>query len=242
MQSLTRKLTWLALFSIAMGFMETAVVIYLRKIYYPGGFHFPLIPVSTDIAIVEFLREAATVIMLLSIGLLTGKTVSQKFAIFIYCFAIWDIFYYVFLKLFLNWPGSVFTWDILFLIPVPWVGPVLAPCVVSVSMILFALVIILSIEKNKTVKIKPVEWFLFTTGCLIIISSFISPYFAEINNKNHSAWILKSKRDLFEEIKQFVPTTYNWLLFCSGEFILLTSIFLFSKRIFSKHDTTIKTN
>lgn len=96
MKWITKTIVWLTLFSIAMGFMETAVVVYLRKIYYPGGFHFPLVPISSDIALIEFIREAATLIMLFGIGALTGKTVSQKFAFFIYCFAIWDIFYYVF--------------------------------------------------------------------------------------------------------------------------------------------------
>src|SRR6201998_1661345 len=109
---------WLTAFSIAMGFLETAVVIYLRKLYYPHGFQFPLVPIDNDIAMVEFLREAATIIMLLGIGIIAGKNTSQKFGIFIYCFAVWDIFYYVFLKLLLGWPESLFTWDILFIIPV----------------------------------------------------------------------------------------------------------------------------
>src|SRR5271167_2605871 len=104
--NLTKKTGWLTLFSIAMGFMETAVVIYLRKVYYPRGFQFPLVPIEPSIALTEFLREAATIIMLLGIGILTGKTRAQKFAFFIYCFAVWDIFYYVFLKIFLNWPES----------------------------------------------------------------------------------------------------------------------------------------
>src|SRR5580700_10847047 len=128
MNRLRTKIFWLTAFSIAMGFLEAAVVIYLRKMYYPNGFHFPLTVVEPDIGLTEFLREAATVIMLLAIGILTGKNTSQKFGIFLFCFAIWDIFYYVFLKMLIGWPASLLDWDILFLIPVPWVGPVLAPC------------------------------------------------------------------------------------------------------------------
>ncbi len=217
-----------------MGFMETAVVIYLRKIYYPSGFQFPLIPVEPDIALTEFLREAATVIMLLGIGILAGKTSSQKFAFFIYCFAIWDIFYYVFLKLFLNWPESVFTWDILFLIPFPWVGPVLAPCIISLTMILLALLIIYGHEKGKNTKIKTIEWMLLATGSVVIISSFTYGYLNYLKRDNASVWMLGNKADLFEEIKHFVPNDYSWLLFCLGEFILLSALFLFSKRILSK--------
>src|SRR5215204_495359 len=135
MNPLTKKLIWVTIFSIAMGFMETAIVVYLRKIYYPGGFQFPLVPMEADLVLVEILREAATIIMLVGIGILIGKNTSQKFAYFIYCFAIWDLCYYIFLKLLLDWPESLLTPDILFLIPVPWVGPVIGPCIISMTMI-----------------------------------------------------------------------------------------------------------
>jgi hypothetical protein len=83
MKSLVKTIIWLTLFSISMGFMETAVVVYLRKIYYPDGFRFPLIPIDNNIAITEFLREAATLIMLLTIGILAGNRPSQRFAFFL---------------------------------------------------------------------------------------------------------------------------------------------------------------
>ena len=98
MKQQTKVLIWLTLFSIAMGFMETAIVVYLRELYYPKGFQFPLTVIPSNIALVEFLREAATLIMLIGIGIVAGKNKPQRFAFFIYCFAIWDIFYYVFLK------------------------------------------------------------------------------------------------------------------------------------------------
>jgi hypothetical protein len=66
---MTKKLIWISLFAIAMGFLETAVVIYLRLIYYPGGFEFPLKPIEPAIAKVEFMREMATVIMLVATGI-----------------------------------------------------------------------------------------------------------------------------------------------------------------------------
>src|SRR4030095_13106258 len=136
MGSLRKTLLFLLLFSTAMGFLEAAVVIYLRKLYYPGGFDFPLVVIPRDVAVVELFREGATLIMLLAVGFLTGKTTAQRFCYFLFCFATWDIFYYVFLKVFLGWPESLLTWDILFLLPVPWVGPVLAPCLSSLTMIL----------------------------------------------------------------------------------------------------------
>ena len=96
MQTKNSTILWLTIFGIAMGFLETAVVIYLRRIYYPDGFKFPLVEIENGILSVEILREVATIIMLFAIGFLAGKTKLQRFAFFIYSFAIWDIFYYVF--------------------------------------------------------------------------------------------------------------------------------------------------
>src|SRR4051812_35113448 len=99
MKTSFRIVLLLILFSIAMGFMESAVVIYLRKIYYAEGFHLPLKAIDLNIALVELCREAATLIMLVTIALIAGKNGIQRFSYFLICFGIWDIFYYVFLKL-----------------------------------------------------------------------------------------------------------------------------------------------
>lgn len=230
--SFSKKLTWLTLFSIAMGFLETAVVIYLRKLYYPDGFNFPLVPIEPSLALVELIREAATILMLAGIGILVGRSKLERFAVFIYCFAVWDIFYYIFLKLFLDWPASLFTWDILFLLPVPWVGPVLAPCLVALTFVGFALYIMRSHEKGLSLIMNPVERWLFVLGSFIIIGSFIAPYAAYIQKEHQSAWLPGSNKDLFQEISHFIPNYYDWLIFCIGEFGLLLSTTLFILRTF----------
>lgn len=227
-----KKLIWLALFSIAMGYMESAIVVYLRKIYYPMGFRFPLTPIETSIALAEFFREAATIIMLAGIGILSGKSASQKFAHFIFCFAIWDIFYYVFLKLLINWPDSLLTWDILFIIPMPWVGPVLAPCIVSLTMIALALAIIYCSERNFDTTLRISEWLRLSLGSFIIIVSFVWDYLkytGQMQNRNHLQ--LVSKDPLFNDIVQYVPSDYNWWIFLLGELIVVYGIFTFIKRM-----------
>jgi hypothetical protein len=226
MKSLTTRMIWLTAFSIAMGFLETAVVFYLRKLYYPHGFQFPLVPIDNDIAMVEFLREAATIIMLLGIGIIAGKNTSQKFSIFIYCFAVWDIFYYVFLKLLLGWPESLFTWDILFIIPVPWVGPVLAPCIVSFTLIALTASVIYFQEKGYDAHLKIREWVLFIIGSLVIIFSFMLDYFKYLANGSADShvWTLSSKQDMFTEIAHYVPSSYNWWMFAAGEIIIISGI------------------
>ena len=100
---LSSQLWWLIAFSIAMGFLEAAVVIYLRLLYYPSGFQFPLVPLDERASVVEVLREAATVVMLVGFGAMAGKNFQQRLAFFLLAFAIWDLFYYVFLKAVLNW-------------------------------------------------------------------------------------------------------------------------------------------
>ncbi|MBE0653305.1 MAG: hypothetical protein IH594_05880, partial [Bacteroidales bacterium] len=110
-----RKILYVSLFAIAIAFLETAVVIYLRELMYPEGFRFPLAPISPDLALTEILREASTLIILVMIGALAGKKLVDGFAWFLYTFALWDLFYYVFLKVMIGWPESIMTWDVLFL-------------------------------------------------------------------------------------------------------------------------------
>ena len=134
----------ITLFAVAMGFLESAVVVYLRELYYPEGFSFPLTNLADHILITELFREIATMVMLVTVSMLAARKWNIRFAWFIYMFAIWDIFYYIFLWLLIGWPESLLTWDILFMIPTTWVGPVIAPVINSLTMILLASLILLA--------------------------------------------------------------------------------------------------
>src|SRR5271157_1547151 len=198
MKPIVKTFLWLTLFSIAMGYLESSVVVYLRKIYYPDGFRFPLVPMQKDIAICEFWREAATIIMLAGIGIIARKNNLQRFTFFCFCFAIWDIFYYIFLWKLIKWPESLLTWDILFFIPIPWVGPVLAPVIVSFIMIAFAIIVNYFIIKGYQVKYRKSEYLLMITGCLVIILSFMWDYISFISSQSflHSYNALVGKNSL----------------------------------------------
>jgi hypothetical protein len=149
-----RKIIALLLFGTAFGYLEAAVVSYLRLLheparqrFYPGrppGDLFPLLtleqlrasgPEQRQTLAVELGREAATIIMLAAVALAVAENAGQWAAAFVIAFGSWDITFYVFLKVLLGWPASLFTWDILFLIPVPWIAPVLAPVVVSAALV-----------------------------------------------------------------------------------------------------------
>ena len=224
-----KTLFWVTFYSITMGLLEAAVVIYLRKLYYPHGFSFPLSSMPNDVSVVEIWREAGTIIMLLSVGILAGKNRAEKFAWFIFSFAVWDIFYYLFLLVFTGWPQSLFTWDILFLIPVPWVGPVVTPIIIALTMILFALTVVYYSAKGINVALKVKETILLLVGSLIVIISFTEDYFrqnGDILYKN-----IRNGGSLFSDLTNFVPDHFDWLRFLAGESILILAWVIYAKRI-----------
>lgn len=146
-----RTIAWVILFAIAFGFVEAAVVVYLRHLLgatqpqIPQGEILFLVPgiafldpktaveIINDSAILnlEMIREAATIIMLAAVAMIAGINLKQRIAYFFLAFGVWDIFYYVFLRLTIGWPKAFSDLDIFFLLPFPWVGPVFVPIVVS---------------------------------------------------------------------------------------------------------------
>ncbi len=228
-----KTVLWLCLFAIAMGFLESAVVIYLRELYYPNGFKFPLQIIPPNIARVELCRELATIIMLIGVSYLAGSTKLIRFAYFLIAFAVWDLFYYIFLFLFLGWPQSLFTWDILFLIPVPWTGPVLAPCLVSLGMIVFGYFILRFSNSYPTINITAFQWFLLISGSLIIIISFMYDYFSVVHYQNKSIENFSSQNGLLQELKFYIPVKFNWYIFFTGYILSSMGTISFIKNNFS---------
>jgi len=140
---------WVAIFAVAFAWVESAVVVYLRKIYFDGVFSFPLVVVWEEgkhvidpLIKIEFGREIATLIMLLAVGWVAGRTKFQRFCFFMISFGIWDIFYYIWLYVMVGWPENLMTWDLLFYVPLPWVGPVITPVLIAAAMIVAGLLII----------------------------------------------------------------------------------------------------
>ncbi|HEY2015530.1 MAG TPA: hypothetical protein VGH38_18625 [Bryobacteraceae bacterium] len=201
MHSTSAPLSWkrtvvaLLLFGTAFGYLEAAVVSYLRELhepvvqrFYPGrdlGDLFPLLtldqvraaaPVQMKTLAIEIGREAATIAMLAAIALAVARNTGQWAAAFVIAFGTWDITFYVFLRVLLNWPASVFTWDLLFLVPVPWVGPVLAPVLVSVAMVAAGVWHLRREARGGPVHIRPRHWTGLLAGAVVIVVSFAMDY------------------------------------------------------------------
>ncbi|MEW6040325.1 MAG: hypothetical protein AB1633_02275 [Elusimicrobiota bacterium] len=203
------RLIPLLIFSTAFGYIEAAVVVYLREIFYPGGFSFPLKPFSPGLLVTEIVREAATIILLACAAFISAKRISERISFFLFCFAVWDITYYLWLKVLLNWPASIFEWDILFLIPVPWTSPVFAPVIVSLTLILWAILILRLGTNMEKLKFSLLNIFLVVISSLIIFLTFI--------------W------NLPEVVGGAIPKNYPWLLFAFGVFISFLAILNFAR-------------
>ncbi len=191
-----RRILWLSLFAIAMAYLESAVVVYLRLIYYPEGFQFPLKAIADTTLWIEVGREAATIVLLIIVGILAAVTGPGRFAVICFTFGVWDIFYYIWLWIFIGWPTSLLTWDILFLIPIPWIGQVITPILVSVCLITAGLIILYHESHNRRVHPPWWAWWFEIICGLLVISAFLG--------------------NIPAVISQSVPESFPWLMFLLG--------------------------
>ncbi len=148
------KLGLVTIFGIAFGYLEAIVVVYLRRILPPLPWEvmsvaeFSNFLRSYGVLFSEQTREASTIVILLMVALLVGRKWVEKLAIFLWVFAIWDIFYYIWLKVLIGWPPSLATIDCLFLIPGPWFAPVYIPLLASLVMVSVAIFFLRKVKKG----------------------------------------------------------------------------------------------
>lgn len=170
---------WVVTFAVAFAWVEGSIVVYLREIWFDGLFCFPVVKawegdrfVVDDLMRIEFGREVATIIMLVAVGCATGKNALQKFCFFMIAFGIWDIFYYIWLWVMVGWPDSLMTWDLLFFVPLPWVGPVITPVLIALAMSAAGSLIIYYDEKGYTIHWRWYDWVIESVCGLLIITAF----------------------------------------------------------------------
>ena len=177
LKTMLKRFCVVVVFSIAFGYIEAAVVVYLREIFHPDGFIFPMKifgigPLWKRFLFTEIGRESATIVLIFTGAWLFGRNRQQRFAYFLTIFAIWDIFYYVWLKVLIDWPASIMDWDILFLIPVTWASPVLYPVLISITLLVFAGIILYCSHLVRSIKVALPDWFVFFLSGLIVVVSF----------------------------------------------------------------------
>jgi hypothetical protein len=172
-----KRLLIAVVFSVAFGYIESAVVVYLRALFHPNGFTFPMevfdaTPQGKRLVLTEVGREAATLVLIFTAAWFCGNRRQERVAYFLIIFAVWDIFYYVWLKVLLDWPATLMDWDILFLIPVAWASPLLYPVLVSIAMFAFAVAILHRCEHGRPLTVTRADWLGWSASLLIIVVSF----------------------------------------------------------------------
>jgi hypothetical protein len=218
-----RLVVALALFGIAFGYLEAAVVVYLRALYEPiherfhpgrnSGDIFPVLtleelrlarPEATHWLGIELGRETATLAMLAALALAVGRNWQKGLAVFAMAFGIWDIFFYLALWFLIGWPRSFFEWDLLFLLPVPWVGPVAAPIIVSVSLIAGGALILFAERSGRSPLLTRGHLLCLCAGALAILGAFC--------------------KDFQVIATGAMPPPFAWPLFAAGEIIGLLTL------------------
>ncbi|MGA7161444.1 MAG: hypothetical protein WBZ48_10605 [Bacteroidota bacterium] len=184
-----------------MAWMESATVAYLRTLLHRvEPYQESPLPISDSFGMTELIREAATLVMLISAGWLAGKLWRSRLGFFMLAFGIWDIFYYLFLKVIVGWPHSFFDWDVLFLIPVPWWGPALSPMLVSLVLIIFGSVLILNEFDESPFRAGKLSWSFHLFGIVIALYLFMA----------HSIKVLAQDSG---GIHTQLPDQFSWPLF-----------------------------
>jgi len=169
-----RRLVPVAIFACAMAYLEAAVVVYLRRLVgVVEPWHDPGIYDAT-IAAVEVGREAATLLMLAAFGWACGRNTQSRAGFAFFAFGVWDILYYAWLKVLLGWPASLLTPDILFLIPLPWWGPVLSPVLIAVLAIAAGWMAVARDDRGLRFNPGPVGWAALAAGILAALYAFMA--------------------------------------------------------------------
>jgi len=197
------RIRWMLVvtFAAGMAWVEAACVYYLRVMvdrvepYQPD----PL-PIRGNLGEVELVREGATLVMLAMTGMLAGRTWRARLGYAAIAFGSWDILYYVFLRIISGWPASLFDWDILFLLPLPWWGPVLAPVIVALLMIVWGTLATQSRDRAADARW---AWALACVGIALALGVFMI-----------DTW--RALPDGRDAVLQVLPATFNWPLFCAA--------------------------
>lgn len=211
-----------SLYAVGMAWVEAAVVFYLRTLVdriepYQAN---PL-PSHGALGGAELVREAATLLMLLTVGMLAGKTWRARIAYSAIAFGVWDIFYYAFLKVMTGWPHSLLDWDVLFLLPLPWWGPALAPMLIAVLMIVWGTLVTTFDEDPRSGSASITCWGLNGLGISLALCVFMKD-------------ALKVASQGEPALRNVLPQEFDWLLFGVALALMAAPIFQIAVRIWRR--------
>jgi len=224
MNSAWKRWIVVVLFALAMAWMEAATVFYLRTLVgRVDPYQVSPLPPHRMLGNIELLRELATLVMLFTVGWLAGREFRTRFAHMLIAFGVWDIFYYIFLAVMGPWPRSVMDWDVLFLIPLPWWGPVLAPCMIAALMVAGGTLV--TQFEDGAGPLWPSRKSVVLNWAGIVLALYV---FME-----HAIHVLPQGE---AALRGVLPTKFNWPLFAVALGLMMVSLAELSWRVWKKAD------
>lgn len=208
---LSERTRWVVVagFAIAMAWLEAATVFYIRTLVDRiVPYQTDPLPMNAALGTVELWREAATLVMIGTLALLAGCTWRRRAGYAALAFGVWDIFYYVFLRIISGWPRTLLDWDILFLLPLPWWGPVLAPVSIALLMSLWGT---LATQSDRRAPSARWTWALAGFGSVLALAVFMVD-------------ASRALSDGRKAVLTVLPTTFNWPFFCVALLLMASPV------------------
>ncbi len=198
-----KKLVPLLILGIAFGVIEGSVAIYLRPILSSGKADFAIRVIQPEILTdiqrtvikTEIDREIATIVLIAAAAAVSAASIMHWFSYFVFTFAVWDIFYYIWMSFRIGWPKSLFDWDILFLIPRMWFAPVIVPVIISCFGIVFSVIALRGLDISKKLDVRFYHLVPVSMALILWLVSFLNK-----SVKGMTAF----------------PESYSWVLFVLG--------------------------
>lgn len=217
-----KKLIPLFLFGAAFGVIEASVVIYMRPLFNAGGDAFALRVIRPEtlsvlqkvILTTELWREVATLVLLAAAAAVAARSLLYWASYFVFSFGVWDIFYYIWLKVRIGWPASLLDWDILFLIPRMWFAPVIVPCIISLMGISMSVLVVRTLDVCRSIRMQFYHWLPVAFAMLLWLVSFL----------NRSTIGMTA-----------FPVSYSWSLFIIGMVLCVAGTVMFYRDFLHKH-------
>lgn len=215
----TSRLGPVGILALAMAYLEAATVVYLRRVYGITDLVRDVAPYDPALAAIELGREAATIVMIAAAGWAAGRSPQARLGFACYAFGLWDVLYYAWLRVLIGWPASPLDQDILFLIPLPWWGPVAAPLLIALLAVAAGAILVAAAGRDRAVLPRRLEWSALLTGALLALYAFMAD----------ALGALPADAEVLSRLR---PSPFRWPIYLAGLLAMAGALWSALRRAF----------